>query len=177
MIENGYVVFCFSETAAHCWAQSNRREEVQLSRKGFLFSAFVFHLCQPIRTKWYVYVPPASQHQGALNRPRRHLNLSSCTNPFVESRKIHLLLSIIGTKNHPHLNVLFVSWAFASSSSPKARRPTKQFSFSIKTSAPVGQKEWKKNEPKPTTVPGCVLFARRRMLGQAIFILIVILWK
>lgn len=45
----------------------------------------------------------------------------------------------IGTKNHPHLNLLVVSWPFASSSSSANKTTRPSVSSTAKTSAPFGQ--------------------------------------
>lgn len=55
-----------------------------------MFFPPLFHI-EMIRTKRYVYLPPASI-KVLIYAARRHLNLSSRgLNPFVESQKIHLL--------------------------------------------------------------------------------------
>lgn len=73
----------------------------------------------------------------------------------------------IGTKNHPHLNLLVVSWPFASSSSSanKTTRPSVSSSSTAKTSAPFGQ-----NRRTKANNSVCLLFALNA--GPGYFILV-----
>lgn len=137
------------------------RREVQLQadaliREGVCF----FRLCstihiEMIRTKRYVYLPPASI-KVLIYAGRRHLNLSSRgLNPFVESRKnppfIKMCVSV------QKIILIYICWLFRGHSLPRRPRPTKQL---VRPSAAL-QRHLRLlariEEPKPTTASACCL--------------------